>query len=293
MINFSTLRAKFPILKVPKRFMSGIELLLVKFLVTTCIVLLLSFVAEHVSPKWAGILSGFPTGSAITLHFYAVENGLEFAGESALYNMVGLVAMQTFILCYYLSGLSATRYRLLLSVCGGGVGYVVAAVILSRVPVTPVLAILLPLVSFPLFRMAFCRIAHAAIDEKITPTLAVIMGRAGLAACTICLVTAIAQLVGSSWAGLFSAFPTTLFPLLLIVHFSYGGRYAYSIIKHVPDGLGSLLTYSFLIYLCYPSFGIYSGMGIAFSGALVYLFLYQLASNHIRQRTMQDPTSTD
>lgn len=271
--------------------MSGIELLLVKFFVATIIVLLLSFVAEHVSPKWAGILSGFPTGSAITLHFYAVENGLRFASESALYNMVGLVAMQAFILCYYLSGMSSTRHQLILAVCGGGVGYAIAVVILSQIPVTPVLAVFLPLASFPLFRIAFRKIPHSSIDDKITPTLGVIMGRAGLAACMICVITVIAHLVGPSWAGLFSAFPTTLFPLLFIIHFSYGGSYAYSIIKHVPDGLGSLLTYSFLIYLCYPSFGVYSGIAIAFSGALVYLLLYQFVANHIRKGMVPAPTS--
>lgn len=270
---------------------SAFDLIFLKLLVATCIVLLLSFVAEHLGPKWAGILSGFPTGSAITLHFYAVENGLEFAGQSAVYNMVGLIAMQTFILCYYLSSVSVKRYQLVIAVCGGGIGYALATIVLAQLRVSTGLAILLPLVSFPLFRIAFGKIPPSTIEKKIKPTFGVFVGRAGLAACMICLITGVAQMVGPSWAGLFSAFPTTLFPLLLIIHFSYGGNHAYSIIKHVPDGLGSLLTYSFLIYLCYPSIGLYSGIAIAFSGALVYLLFYQLISNYFKKRTASKTTS--
>ena len=76
------------------------DLFLYKFIITTVVVIALSFIAEYISPKWAGIISGFPTGTPIILYFYALENGLKFAGESAIYNMVGLVAMQMFLFCY-------------------------------------------------------------------------------------------------------------------------------------------------------------------------------------------------
>ncbi|MCK4734556.1 MAG: hypothetical protein KAT65_19025, partial [Methanophagales archaeon] len=133
-----------------------------------------------------------------------------------------------------------------------------------------------------IFRMLFQKIDHSEINVKSKPTWKVILGRAGLAALTISLITGIAELVGPTWAGLFSAFPTTLFPLLLIIHFSYGERYAHSIIKHVPDGLVGLLIYSLTIYLSYPQFGIYLGIILAFSGALIYLLIYQLVTLKLR-----------
>jgi hypothetical protein len=262
--------------------MVATDLLLYKFILTSIIVIALSFVAEYISPKWAGIFSGFPTGTAIILYFYALENGLEFAGESAIYNMVGLVAMQMFIFCYYLSGLVAKKFKIILSISGGITGYTVTIILLSRFAFTPALAVITPLISIFIFRMLFQKIDHSEINVKIKPTWKVILGRAGLAALTISLITGIAELVGPTWAGLFSAFPTTLFPLLLIIHFSYGERYAHSIIKHVPDGLVGLLIYSLTIYLSYPQFGIYLGIILAFSGALIYLLIYQLVTLKLR-----------
>jgi len=128
----------------------------------------------------------------------------------------------------------------------------------------------------------FQKIDYSEINIKIKPTLKVILARAGLAALTISLITSIAEIVGHTWAGLFSAFPTTLFPLLLIIHFSYGEQYVYSIIKHVPDGLLGLLIYSLTIYLSYPQFGLYIGIILAFSGALIYLLIYQLITLRLR-----------
>jgi len=261
------------------------DLLLYKFILTAIIVIALSFVAEYISPKWAGIFSGFPTGTAVILYFYALENGLEFAGESAIYNMVGLVAMQMFIFSYYLSGLVAKKFKIILSICGGITGYTVTIILLSRFSFTPALAIIIPLISIFIFRMLFQKIDHSEINIKIKPTWKVIFGRAGLAALIISFITGIAELVGHTWAGLFSAFPTTLFPLLLIIHFSYGEDYAHSIIKHVPDGLVGLLIYSLTIYLSYPQFGLYLGIILAFSGALVYLLIYQLVT--LRLRTLR------
>lgn len=261
------------------------DLLLYKFILTSIIVIALSFVAEYISPKWAGIFSGFPTGTAVILYFYALENGLEFAGKSAIYNMVGLVAMQMFIFCYYISGLIAKRYKIILSTCGGITGYTVTIILLSEFSFTPGLAVIIPLISILVFKVLFQKIDHSEINVRIKPTWKVFLGRAVLAALTISLITDIAKIVGHKWAGLFSAFPTTLFPLLLIIHYSYGERYANSIIKHVPDGLVGLLIYSLIIYLSYPQFGLYLGIIIAFSGALAYITIYQLFT--IRLRTIR------
>jgi len=60
--------------------------------VTVLGVLSLSAVAEKVSPRLAGVLAGYPVGSAISLGFYGVEFGADFAGRCASHNLAGLVA---------------------------------------------------------------------------------------------------------------------------------------------------------------------------------------------------------
>lgn len=260
------------------------ELLAVKFMVSVAVVLLLSFIAEHVSPKWAGVLSGFPTGSAITLYFFAVENSPAFAGASALYNIIGLVAMQMGIYCYYISGEMASKVKIFYSVCGAIIGYSITIFVLSLLPVTPVFSVVVAIASIVIFRYLFRNINHSLITKRIKPTLGIFLWRAGFAALTICLITGIAKFVGPKWAGLLSAFPTTLLPLLLIIHITYGEKHAHSIIKHVPEGLGGLLAYSIIIYTSYPKISLYSGIALAFAGAFVYLLIYQVITLWFKKR---------
>ena len=66
-------------------------------------VLALSFIAEKLSPKLSGILSGLPVGSSITLLFFAVDNGVDYVTNVALYNIHGLFAALAFSYGYYLS----------------------------------------------------------------------------------------------------------------------------------------------------------------------------------------------
>lgn len=251
------------------------DLLIAKFIVSVAVVLLLSFVAEHISPKWAGLLSGFPTGSAITLYFFALENSLIFAAESAVYNIIGLVALQMSIYGYYKFGGLATQFKIFYSLCGAIIGYLLTVFVLSLLPVTPVISVMVSISSFVIFSFLFRNINRSHIAEKIKPTLGVFLWRAGLAALSICLITGVAKLVGTAWAGLLSAFPTTLLPLLLIIHITYGEEQAHAIIKHVPEGLGGLLIYALIIHLSYPKMGLYSGMALAFAGAFGYLLIYQ------------------
>jgi hypothetical protein len=71
-------------------------LLLYKIGITMMAVLGLSFVAEKISTRLAGLLSGYPIGTAIILHFYGLEYGAQFAADAAIFNLCGLFASQCF-----------------------------------------------------------------------------------------------------------------------------------------------------------------------------------------------------
>jgi len=249
-------------------------LLFYKFVLTTLIVIILSFIAEYIHPRWAGLLSGFPTSTAIILYFYAVEQGLSFATDSAIYNLVGLIALQLFLFCYYLGGIHAHRHVLLFSIAGGLTSYTLAVLLLSRFSFTALHAVILSGLSLLIFGVLFSQIPSYKITTQLKPTGKLILGRAGMTALIISLITGIAGSVGHTWAGLLSTFPTTIFPLILIIHLSYGARYAHSIIKHVPVGLGSVLIYSSAIYTLYPRVGLYGGIVLSFCGVLLYFLLY-------------------
>jgi len=76
-------------------------LLLYKICITMLAVLGLSFVAEKISARLAGLLSGYPIGTAIILHFYGLEYGAQFAADAAIFNLCGLLASLCFAYTYY------------------------------------------------------------------------------------------------------------------------------------------------------------------------------------------------
>lgn len=249
------------------------EIFILKLIVAVAVVIGLSLIAEHSSPRIAGILSGYPTGSAISLFFFGLEINPEFAANSAVYNMIGLVAMQAFIYFYYKVSL---KFNMVISSLVAITGYLVVICLLHFIELNKFVAILIPIASIFVFLYLFRPIKNVKVENKVKLNHKVLFIRALFAASIILLITGIARLVGPTWSGLFSAFPTTLFPLMLIVHYTYDKKHVHTIIKNVPVGIFSLVLYSLAVSIVYPIYGIYWGTLISFAVATVYLVAYRL-----------------
>ena len=248
---------------------------LIKLVVTVVVVLLLSLVAERVSPRVAGILSGYPLGAAIALFFIGLENGPGFASNSAVYTMMGLVATQSFVYLYFRASLFFKRFNILGSSFCAISGYFIVIWLLHFIRPDKFLAVLIPVASVFFFVYLFKEVKNATIQNKIRLTPKILLFRALLAAFTIVLITGSAKFVGPRWAGLFSAFPITLLPLILIMHLTYDKEHVHTITKNFPLGLGSLIIYSLTISIVYPINGIYVGTLISLAAATAYLFVFR------------------
>jgi len=240
-----------------------------KLLVAVGVVIALSIITERVSPRIAGLISGLPTGSAITLFFIGLENGTEFASHTALYNMVGIIAMQGMLFVYYKSSARFKKNSLLLSAVASVAGYIAIIFLLQFLVLDKFTAVLLPLASIPVFIYLFRKIEDSKIKDRVKLRADVLLGRSIAAGSIILAVTETASAVGSKLAGLFTAFPTTVFPLILIVHHTYDAKHVHTIIKNLPVGLASLVAYSLTVSIAYPSIGIYYGTVAAFAAAFV------------------------
>ena len=243
-------------------------------LVATIVVVALSLISEHVSPKVAGIISGAPTGTAITLFFLGLSQGTDFAGKTAIFNMVGLVAMQTFLLLYYYASCRFKRHTLALSTAIATAGYLVVAWLLHQLPMSVGLAAILPLLSIPLFIYLFRGIKDVKIKKKAKMQLSTLVMRAVAASLIIIAIVTVSESVGPGWTGLFSAFPTTLFPLFVILQMTYGSEAVHTVIKNVPAGLPSVVAYSLAVSVAYPALGVWWGTVAAYAAAFVYLGAY-------------------
>lgn len=249
---------------------------LVKFTVVAVFVLVLSIISERRGPKMAGFISGLPTGSVITLFFFGMENGAEFASNSAIFNLAGMVALQTLIFLYYLVSNHVRRLTIIVSSVVGATGYLAAISILQLFKFDVVTAPIFTMASIPLFIYLFRKIQNKGIAKRVKLGPKILLLRAVIASIFILAVTAAAHILGPKLAGLFSAFPTTLFPLMLIVHYTYGTKEVHTIIKNVPNGLMAMVIYGISVFFTYPLLGIYLGTLVSYSLVLVYVSFYFL-----------------
>lgn len=248
-------------------------LLLAKIVVTLVMILLLTAIAEHVNPKIAGILSGYPIGSAIVLYFYGLEYGVEFASVSALYNLAGLVPSLVFALVYLFVLRRKPDCSVSMALATALLGYLVSAVAMGVASLSPTTAITLSAGGLLICGYLVHSRSELARAPKLPFVLRVFLFRVICAAALVIAITALAGLVGSSWAGIFSAFPLILLPLVLIVHLHFGAACARSLLSHFPIGLWSVFCYSLTLSVACPRYGLHLGTLLGFGVATVVLLL--------------------
>lgn len=255
------------------------ELILIKTVVSVFIIIALSLLAEHVSPRVSGIISGYPLGAAITLFFLGYEISPTFAASSAVYTVLGLISSQFLALCYYLVSAKHPPFPVLASSFAGVIGFLFCSYTLGSLPIDKTFILPLTCLTTFGFHLLFRKINDPIITDRKQLSPSLLLGRALASAGLILFITAIAKVIGVKWAGLFSSFPLTLFPLLIIIHVSYKPEHVHSIIKNLPKGLGSLLFYLVIIHYTYPALGLFLGTVSGFFGSTIYLIIVLLISN--------------
>ncbi len=248
-------------------------LLLAKIIVTLVLILLLTAIAEHVNPKIAGILSGYPIGSAIVLYFYGLEYGVEFAALSALYNLAGLVPSLVFALTYLFLLRRQPDIPVTQAIVIALLGYLASAGLIGLAQLQPATTVIVSAAALLICSYLVKNRSEFTRAPKLPFRLRVVVFRTAIATTLVITITALAGQVGSYWAGILSAFPLILMPLVLIVHLHFGAACARSLLSHFPIGLWSVFCYSLTLSIVYPLFGLYAGTLFGFGVATIVLLL--------------------
>ncbi len=259
-------------------------LILSKILVTFLTVVLLARVAERMSPRHAGLLAGFPLGTGIALYFFGWQQGAQFAADSAVYALSGLSASAA--LAWGYAQVIVRRGELAfmpLAILAGLATFLVCNLLLQQLPGYRWISLLVVIVAILVIRTLLKPIKDTHI--KAAPTLSgwrrwigsksgSLLFRATMASVTILMITGLSSLLGPEQAGLLAAFPVSFFPLMLILHLTYGSEVLATTIKHYPDGLGSLVVYTLAVSYLYPLLGIHWGTAVCLLLAVGYLVIY-------------------
>lgn len=249
-------------------------------------VLGITWIAERLSPRFAGVLLGFPLGMGLSLFFIGLEQGTVFASQSALWSIQGVIAALVFCLVYSnTAAISATLsplHSISLSILTSLAAYFATAFFImqgmpSELWLRYLLVFLVLAVTAVLFRFS----TSGVKQRKIRLTPFILCYRAFAAAAIILLVTGTAAMVGPKWSGLFSAFPTTILPTAVILHIHYGSAVIGPLFRELPQGMLALILFAYCIHFFYPLTGVYQGIVFSYLASACYLLLYE---TFLRQR---------
>lgn len=251
------------------------ELILIKSIVVVILVLSLTTIAEKVNTRISGILSGLPLGTLIVLLFFAIEYGVTYVQNAALYNIHGLFASLAFIIGYYISTFYTGKLEIVFSLIVSFTFYIIVALIISLIPPHIILTPLVALILLLLSAVYFSKKEDFSIEKRTKVSLYDLVLRSILTIVIFLTVSSLPHYLPVKFAGIFSSFPTILLPLLLIIHFNHSNLQARTIIKNTPFGLTSIVLYSYIVYYSYTSIGIVWGttIGLASSILLIYIQL--------------------
>ncbi len=250
------------------------ELLLVKLAVTMVAVVGLTLVAERISARAAGILAGFPHGIAIVLYFIGVEQGAEFAARAAGFATAGLAG--NVVLAWIYARLAMRLGRGIGAVAGAALGGVAAFLAvaggLKLISPGPLLA---PLITLAAIVLVWLLVRREFGQEAARPPVRVseLLVRAAIAGAIVVLITGLAGLLGSTWAGLLAGFPVVTFPVLVIMHWRHGPAPVAGIVRHYPFGIMALLIYTLVASRSFSALGMGWGTLVALAAAAGWLAL--------------------
>jgi uncharacterized membrane protein (GlpM family) len=245
--------------------------LLAKVLWSAAIVLGLSVVAERVSMRVAGILSGAPQNVVLVYFFVGRDKGIDHVTQSAPHGVASFSATIAFVLTYYWGSSRFTRHSAIAGSLIGIAAFAIVAVVLSMIPFTLVSATALTLSVIAIAVWLSHRIEVMPLKDPVRYTASLLLLRGSVAATLIVGVITLAELLGVRWTGLLTGFPTILLPTLLIIHFTYGSAHAHAIIRNFPVGVGSIILYILSIPITFPLWGIYGGTAASLGASFLYL----------------------
>ena len=246
-------------------------LLIAKILSTVLIVLGLSSIAERAGPALAGVLAGFPLGVAIVFLFIGIEQGPYFITEAAAYTVGGFAATLCFNLAYWFISSRVRSHGFLVSILGSLMIFLLAAWLIAQLPLTVWTATLLVAVVAAISILLMRGHDETRIGVAIKMTWPVIAFRAAIAVAVVLAVTGAAAAIGPKWSGLLAAFPITLFPVLIIIQFSYSVEDAATVIQAFPFGMPSLVVFVICAWATFEPLGVPLGFVVSIMASALWL----------------------
>jgi hypothetical protein len=264
---------------------SWLVLLISKVVMSAGFTLAGTAAVERLGPRVGGLVASVPQLAVLSLIFFAIEQGLGFAAESAFWTIPGMCATLSVFLGYLVGSELVPAPRLASIAAGialGTVCFALSAGILSVIPLGR--WSVLPFAALACFGTTWIlrRLPDTATLRRVTASPWLLAIRAGTSVFTVLTVTGLAHLLGPKWSGLMVGYPVNSLPVLVILHSHYGREVIKPFIKIFPAGIFGVCLFNLVAWLSLERLGLALTIALGYGVDLAYLVTVAWVRGRIR-----------
>ena len=210
----------------------------------------------------------------LALVFFTLEQGREFAAETAFWTIPGMCATIPVYFVYLAVAARGGGSRVLSIAAGGLAGltaFAAAIALIGLLPLTRLTAVpFAALVCFLAARLVR-RLPDTAPLIRVRASAGLLLVRAGVSAGMVIGITAAAHALGPKWSGLVAGFPVNSLPVMAILHYHYGARTIEPMVKLWPAGAFGICLFNLAAWLTLARLGVVGSLMVSYVVDAAYL----------------------
>ncbi len=241
------------------------------FLLSACIVIIITVLAEKFGTKTGGIFGTLPSTIIIAYAFIAHNKGLFFASEAVAVVPAELGINLLFLFTFILTAKRYQYYAVLFALIVWILGSVTLFVLnLSNIFLSLSIFLICLLITISILEKKIQIKSQQKV--QVHYDLKKMILRGVLAGMIISLSVLLSN-VNAVISGIFSVFPAIFISTIVIQLREHGPAFAIGMAKSMMIGISSVCTYAVLIHFLYPLYGIVIGSSIGFCIAFMVTLL--------------------
>jgi hypothetical protein len=262
--------------------------LIASFIVGGGFITLLTFIAERVEARVAGIVLTLPSTAALGFFFLGWTLSPDAVANiiPATFIPLGLTVLFPGLYIYaaeYVSRIIKSKNIQIILSCA--VSICIWFVIALPIAVYELNNLVIGILGYVVIAILSNRLLNRKNYEKSAPhtySFGQKVGRSVFTGSIIVLIVFLGKTLSSFWGGIFTMFPAAFLSSLMILHRYYDPKILFTTIKSVPLGSVTLLVYSLTVMLAFPAIGFIPGTVVAYIASLITSLL--LSKVQIKQR---------
>jgi hypothetical protein len=240
------------------------SLLVLKLTLAPGLVAATTLAGRRWGPRVGGWLGGLPVVVGPILLALALQHGERFAAAAATGALLGLLALNAFIVAY--AWLARVTWWLP-ALAGSWTAFALATLVLDGVALAAPPALAVVLASFFAAAALLPRTGRGAAPPA-APRFDLLV-RAGATAALVLTLTALSGALGPRLSGLLAAFPVLATVLAVFTHTQEGDAAVAEFLRGLVGGLASFAVFCFAVAELLPAVGVAAAFLIGSAAALV------------------------